>query len=241
MQLLIGQLSEMCVSCRVNSWGPLWQYDPLDQRISAEFQCQCVNVRARFFGRLHHSIPSQPFLLQHSNVNRRRLKNDHRRLVESHLPLNNLEKVPTRKEHVGIPNRAIGLAGFHKGTSFPFQCDKVAVVSNAAPNIQHLFPTQVQRVHFDTQEFTKVWGPSTWVLSTKRQLGAAFNTSDSSLKTSHPRAEASVVVCTGARSLNRDCFYSQNLTCVCSDCSQGFPSNTCLQCPTYTGRTLLLP
>ena len=86
-----------------------------------------------------------------------------------------------------------------------------------------------------------MWGPSTWVLSTKRQLGAAFNTSDSSLKTSHPRAEASVVVCTGARSLNRDCFYSQNLTCVCSDCSQGFLSNTCLQCPTYTGRTLLLP
>ena len=47
-----------------------------------------------------------------------------------------------------------------------------------------------------TQEFAKMWGPSNWVLSTKRQLGAAHNISDSSHKTSHPRAETSVVVCT---------------------------------------------
>ena len=53
------------------------------------------------------------------------------------------------------------------------------------------------------------------MLSTKRQLGAALNISDSSLKTSHPWAEASVVVCTGARSVNKDYFYSQtSLACV---------------------------
>ncbi len=56
-------------------------------------------------------------------------------------------KVFVRKEHVPIPNRAICFAGYHKGTCFPSQCNKVAVVSNTATNIQHLFPTEVQRVH----------------------------------------------------------------------------------------------
>ena len=58
----------------------------------------------------------------------------------------------------------------------------------------------------------------------KGSWGQALKISDSSLKTSHPWAEASVVVCTGARALNKDCFSSQNLTCVCSGCSQCFPS-----------------
>ena len=94
----------------------------------------------------------------------------------------------------------------------------------------------------NTQEFAKVWGPSTWVLSTKRQLGAALKISDSSLKTFHPWAEASVVVCTGARPLNRDRFSSQNLTCVCSVWSQCFPWIYLLAMPKlrfYTEWTLL--
>ena len=80
------------------------------------------------------------------------------------------------------------------------------------------------------------------MLSTKRQLGAALKISDSSLKTSHPWAEASVVVCTGARPLDKDCFSSQNLTCVCSVWSQCFPSIYLLAMPKlrfYTEWTLL--
>ena len=55
--------------------------------------------------------------------------------------------------------------------------------------------------------------------------GQALKISDSSLKTSHPWAEASVVVCTGARALDKDCFSSQNLTCVCSDWMPILPLN----------------
>ena len=85
-------------------------------------------------------------------------------------------------------------------------------------------------------------GPKHQVLSTKRQLGAALKISYSSLKTSHPWAEASVVVCTGARSLDRDCFYSQNLTCVCSDGMPMLPLKYLLAMPKlrfYTEWTLL--
>ena len=66
----------------------------------------------------------------------------------------------------------------------------------------------------------------------ERQLGAAFKIGDSNLKTSHPWAEASVVVRTAARPHNKDCFYSEtSLACVVVEC-QCFPTNTCLQCPT---------
>ena len=85
-------------------------------------------------------------------------------------------------------------------------------------------------------------GPKHQVLSTKRQLGAALKISYSSLKTSHPWAEASVVVCTGASSLDRDCFYSQNLTCVCSDGMPMLPLKYLLAMPKlrfYTEWTLL--
>ena len=48
------------------------------------------------------------------------------------------------------------------------------------------------------------------------QLGAAHKPSESSLKTSHPWAEkASVVVRTGARSLENDHFSTQILTWEC--------------------------
>ena len=97
------------------------------------------------------------------------------------------------------------------------------VLASASPSTNTLthwyFPED------NTQDFAEVWGPSTWMLSTKRQLGAALKISDSSLKSSHPRAEASVVVCTGARPLDKDCFSSQNLTCVCSDWMPILPLN----------------
>ena len=65
----------------------------------------------------------------------------------------------------------------------------------------------------------------------KGSWGQALKISDSSLKTSHPWAEASVVVCTGASSLENDHFYAKSsLVCVVLEC-QCFPTNTCLQCP----------
>ena len=125
-------------------------------------------------------------------------------------------------------------ASLFLGTPFlttPFRCEG----AQGNPRLGESLKNTLTPWYFpedNTQEFAKVWGPSTWVLSTKRQLGAALNISDSSLKTSHPRTEVSVVVCTGARPLDRNCFYSQNLTCVCSGWSQCFPTNTCLQCLT---------
>ena len=64
------------------------------------------------------------------------------------------------------------------------------------------------------------------------QLGAVHKPSESSLKTSHPWAEeASVVVRTGARSLENDHFSTQILTWACKvfviEC-QCFPNFTCL-------------
>ena len=64
------------------------------------------------------------------------------------------------------------------------------------------------------------------------QLGAVHKPSESSLKTSHPWAEeASVVVRTGARSLENGHFSTQILTWACKvfviEC-QCFPNFTCL-------------
>ena len=123
-----------------------------------------------------------------------------------------------------------------------WNCGAFSLLPHAMGTLQTITLTHWHIQGDNTQEFDKVWGPSTWVLSTKRQLGAALKISDSSLKTFHPWAEASVVVRTGARPLDRDCFSSQNLTCVCSDWSQCFPWIYLLAMPKlrfYTEWTLL--
>jgi hypothetical protein len=88
----------------------------------------------------------------------------------------------------------------------------------------------------------RCYSQSQTFIQAKRVIQRALKFSDSSLKTSHPWAEASVVVCTGARSLDRDCFYSQNLTCVCSDWLPMLPLKYLLAMPKlrfYTEWTLL--
>ena len=88
----------------------------------------------------------------------------------------------------------------------------------------------------------RCYSQSQTFIQAKRVIQRALKFSDSSLKTSHPWAEASVVVCTGARSLDRDCFYSQNLTCVCSDGMPMLPLKYLLAMPKlrfYTEWTLL--
>ena len=84
----------------------------------------------------------------------------------------------------------------------------------------------------NTQDFAKDWSPNTGVLSAwKAAGGSALKLSDSNHKTFHPWAEASVVVCTVASSLENDHFYAKSsLVCVVLEC-QCFPTNTCLQCP----------
>ena len=83
----------------------------------------------------------------------------------------------------------------------------------------------------NTQEFAKVWGPSTWVLSTKRQLGAALKISDSSLKTSHPWPKPLLWSVLELGHLIEIAFLPKtSLVCVVLEANASLEF-TCLQCP----------
>ena len=98
------------------------------------------------------------------------------------------------------------------------------VLSSASPLQQTPSPTDISP-RMTHKNLPRCGAQAPGCFLPKGSWGQALKISDSSLKTSHPWAEASVVVCTGARPLDKDCFSSQNLTCVCSDWMPILPLN----------------
>ena len=113
-------------------------------RIGANFHCQSENVRAGFLGSFHHFVIRELLLLQHRDVNRRSLEDQHSWLSDGYLPLDNISEICMRIEHLLIPYSAIGFACGDVCTSGLLQSIKVAVVCDATANIQDLFTTHIQ-------------------------------------------------------------------------------------------------